>query len=156
VSINATLFAQMLVFGLLVWFTMKFVWPYLLKAMHDRETRIADGLAMAERGRMELEHAEKRVDEMLREGRDKSQEYLTQAQRRADEMVEEAKQTAREEGERLVKAARAQIEQERIQAREQLRREVAALAMAGAEQILMREVDAKVHAETLERLSARF
>ncbi len=153
-SINATLLAQMVVFALLVWFTMRFVWPPLVKAMSDRQTKIADGLAAAERGQRDLELAQERCTELLREGREKAQEYVVQAQRRADEIVEEAKQAAREEGERLLEAARAQIEQERIEAREQLRHQVASLAVVGAEQILLREVDAAAHAAVLERLAA--
>jgi len=152
VSINATLLAQMVVFALLVWFTMKFVWPLLIAAMHERETRIADGLAAAERGQRDLELAQERVTEVLREGRDKAQEFVVLAQKRGDEIVEDAKRSARDEGERLVQAARSQIDQERIEAREQLRAEVATLAVAGAEQILRREIDASAHSEALVRL----
>ncbi|MGI9333846.1 MAG: F0F1 ATP synthase subunit B [Gammaproteobacteria bacterium] len=152
-SINATLLAQMLVFAVLVWFTMKYVWPMILNAMQEREVRIADGIAAGENGRRELEEAESRSTELLTQGRDKAQDYISQAQRRADEIVEEAKTTAREEGERLIQAARAQIEQERNQARDALRSQVATLAIAGAERILKREVDAKAHSSVLEELA---
>jgi len=152
VSINATLLAQMVVFALLVWFTMKFVWPPLIAAMRERETRIADGLAAAERGQRDLELAQERVTEVLREGREKAQEFVVLAQKRGDDIIDDAKRSARDEGERLVQAARSQIEQERIEAREQLRAEVAALAIAGAEQILRREVDASTHNDALVRL----
>ncbi|MCW5655983.1 F0F1 ATP synthase subunit B [Hydrogenophaga sp.] len=153
-SINATLLAQMIVFALLIWFTMKFVWPILLQAMQDRETRISEGLAAAEKGRHDLELAEKRAAELMREGKEKAQEYIVQAQKRADEIVEEAKDVARAEGERLKSAARADMETELNQVRENLRAQVAALAVAGAEQILAREVDVKAHKQMLDKLSA--
>ena len=153
-SINATLLAQMIVFALLVWFTMKFVWPILLQAMQDRETRIAEGLAAAEKATHDLELAEKRAAELMREGKDKAQEYIVQAQKRADEIVEEAKEIARAEGERLKLAARADIQTELNQVRESLRTQVVTLALAGAEQILAREVDAKTHRQMLDKLSS--
>ncbi len=105
-SINATLFAQMVVFALLVWFTMSFVWPMLLKQMQLRETRIADGLAAGEKGQRSLEEAELKTTELLHDGREKAQEYIAHAQKRSDEIIEEAKAQAREEGERLVEVAR--------------------------------------------------
>lgn len=154
-SINATLLGQMLVFALLIWFTMTYVWPVLLKAMEEREAKIADGLAAGEKGRHELDLVETRATKILRDGKDKAAELIVQAQKRADEMAEEAKENARAEGERLLAAARAQVEQERNQARESLRREVSKLALIGAEQILMREVDAATHSEVLEKLSAQ-
>ena len=154
-SINATLLAQMVVFAILVWFTMKFVWPLLQQAMKEREDRIADGLAAAERGKHDLELAEKRSADLLREGKDKAQELIGQAQKRANEIVEDAKGTARTEAGKIAEAARAQLEQERTEAREQLRKEVAALAIAGAAQILRREVDPAVHGEALEKLAAQ-
>ncbi|MGH8615885.1 MAG: F0F1 ATP synthase subunit B [Gammaproteobacteria bacterium] len=154
-SINATLLGQMLVFALLIWFTMTYVWPVLLKAMEEREAKIADGLAAGEKGRHELDLAEIRATKILRDGKDKAAEFIAQVQKRADEMAEEAKENARAEGERLLAAARAQMEQERNQARESLRREVSKLALIGAEQILMREVDAAAHSEVLEKLSAQ-
>ncbi len=153
-SINATLLAQMVVFALLIWFTMSFVWPMLLKQMQLRETRIADGLAAADKGQRSLEDAELKTSEMLHEGRDKAQEFVAQAQKRSDDIVEDAKAKAREEGERLIVLARSQIEQERNLARDELRGEVAALAIKGAEQILLREVNAQIHGETLDKLAA--
>jgi len=155
VSINATLLAQMVVFALLVWFTMKFVWPLLQAAMHERESRIADGLAAAERGKHDLELAEKRSAELLREGKDKAQELIGQAQKRANEIVDEAKGTARGEAETIIELARSQIDQERTEAREGLRKDVATLAVAGAAQILQREVDASTHSAALEKLAAQ-
>lgn len=151
-SINATLIAQIIVFVLLVWFTMEFVWPLLLKAMEEREKRIADGLAAGEKGRRDLEEAERRSHELIDEGKRKASELIAQAQQRSDEIVEEAKQAARSETERLLAAAQIDAEREKAQAREQLRAEVAALAVTGAERILQREVDVKVHAQLLEKL----
>ncbi|MCP5153462.1 MAG: F0F1 ATP synthase subunit B [Ectothiorhodospiraceae bacterium] len=154
-SINATLLAQMVVFAILVWFTMKYVWPLLKQAMDERETRIADGLAAAEKGKHDLELAEKRAADVIREGKDKAQELLNQANQRANQVIEEAKTAARGEADKVLASARAQIDQERIEARERLRKEVSALAVAGAEQILRREVDARAHAEALDRLASQ-
>jgi len=155
VSINATLFAQMVVFALLVWFSMSFVWPMLLKQMQLRETRISDGLAAADKGQRSLEDAQEKTTEMLHEGREKAQEFIAQAQKRGDDIVEESKAQARLEGERLIEIARSQIEQERNQAREELRGEVASLALQGAEQVLQREVDANAHSDSLAKLAAQ-
>lgn len=152
-SINATLLGQMLVFAMLVWFTMKFVWPVLLKAMEEREAKIADGLAAAERGRHELELAGEKSAETMREGKDKAQEFINQAHKRADEIIGEAKVTAKAEGERIKIAAQAEVEQQANRAREALRSRVAELAVAGAEQILLREVDAAAHHEVLDKLA---
>ena len=154
-SINATLLAQMVVFALLVWFTMSFVWPMLLKQMELRETRIADGLAAADQGQRSLQDAAQKTTEMIEEGREKAQEYVVRAQKRGDDIVEDAKAQAREEGQRLIEIARSQIEQERNQARDELRGEVAALMLKGAEQILQREVNAEVHGEALDKLAAQ-
>jgi len=155
VNFNATVIGQSIAFLVFVWFTMKFIWPFLLKQMHDRETRIADGLAAAERGQITLAEAEQKRMQLIDEGKQQAGEIISQAQRRGDEIVEEAKQDARTEGERLLAAARAEIEQERTRTKEELKREVASLALAGAEQILMREVDKKAHNEILDRISAR-
>jgi F-type H+-transporting ATPase subunit b len=154
VSINATLLAQMVVFALLIGFTMRYIWPILLTAMVERETRIADGLAAAERGRHELELADKAAGDKLRDAKQHAQEYIVQAQKRADELVEEAKQQARVEAERILIAARAEIEQESNQAREQLRADVAALVVAGAERILLKEIDVDAHRDLLKKLAA--
>lgn len=153
-SINATLFGQMLVFAGLIWFTMKYVWPILTQAMDERESKIATGLAAAEKGEQSLVSAEAEAQQLLTESRVKAQEFISQAQKRADEMVAEAKDAARAEGQRLVEQARAEIEQERVQARESLRHEVAQLAIAGAEQILMQEIDSARHKALLDKLVA--
>ncbi len=153
-NITVTLFAQSFSFFLFVAFTMKYVWPPIMNALNERTKRIADGLAEAEKGHHELELAEKRSAEILREGKEKSKEFIDQAQKRHDEIVDEAKDAAREEGERILTAARVEIDQERQQAKESLRAEVSALAIAGAEQILMREVDKNAHNEVLDKISA--
>ena len=154
-DINATLIGQAIWFGLFIWFTMKFVWPPLQRAVHDRQKQIADGLAAAERGRQELEQAAKRTEEILVDARQKARELLTQADKRAVQIIEEAKNAARSEGERLLTGAKAEIEQEVFRAKETLRAEVAALAVAGAEVILGREVDTKVHADLLTRIQGQ-
>jgi F-type H+-transporting ATPase subunit b len=148
-NINLTLLAQAATFAIFIWFTAKFVWPFLMRAIETRQKQIADGLAASERGKQELEHASKRTVELLREAKQQAQEILVQADRRATQIMEEAKSGAKAEGERLVAAAKAEIEQEVSRAKEMLRTQVAALAVAGAEQILKREVDAKAHAELL-------
>jgi F-type H+-transporting ATPase subunit b len=153
-NINLTLIGQAIAFAVFVWFCMKYVWPPIVGALAEREQRIADGLAAAEKGRHELSLAEKRASQILHEGREKAQEFIAHAEQRAGEIIEEGKMAAKAEGDRLIAAARVQIEQERNTAREALRREVAALAVRGAEQILMREVDAGTHREMLQRLSA--
>ncbi len=153
-NITATLIGQSFFFFLFVVFTMKYVWPPIMNALNERTKKIADGLAEAEKGHHELELAEKRATEILHEGKEKSKEFIDQAQKRHDEIVDVAKDDAREEGERILHAARAEIGQERQQAKETLRAEVSALAIAGAEQILMREVDRNAHNEVLDKISA--
>lgn len=153
-NINLTLLGQAISFAIFVWFCVKYVWPPLLNALEERETRIADGLAAAEKGQRDLESAAEKIEEILQEGRDRAQEFVVQSQRRADEIVEQAKHSAVEEGERLLVAARGRIEQERNEARESLRQEVAVLALSGAEQVLMREVDATAHRDVLDKLTA--
>ena len=148
-NINLTLFAQAATFAIFIWFTAKFVWPHLSRAMDARQKQIAEGLAAAERGRQDLEQASVRTADMLREARQQAQEILAQAEKRGGQIVEEAKIAASGEGARIIAGAKAEIEQEVSRAREMLRTQVAALAIAGAEQILGREVDAKVHADML-------
>ena len=153
-NMNLTMLGQAIALAVFVWFCMKYVWPPIIGALAERETRIADGLAAAEKGRHDLDLAEKRAAGLMREGREKAQEFIGQAQKRADDIVEEAKDAARGEGEKIKVAARADIETEQNRAREELRGEVAALALAGAEQILRREVDKKTHKQLLDQLSA--
>ena len=153
-NMNLTLLGQAISFALFVWFCVKFVWPPILKALEERETRIADGLAAAERGKHELELADQRTTEILREGKEKAQGFVSQAQKRGDEIIEAAKLAAQEEAERIKIAAAAEIEQNRNRARDELRSQVAQLALAGAEQVLMREVDEQAHREVLDKLAA--
>ncbi|MEY4234928.1 MAG: hypothetical protein RLZZ454_186 [Pseudomonadota bacterium] len=151
-SINATFFAQLTVFFLLVLFTMKFVWPPIAKALDERAQKISDGLADADKAKTELQTANKRVEDVLLKTRNESAVRLADAERRAQSMVEEAKVKAAEEGVKIVAAAKVEAEQQTLKAREQLREQVAALAVKGAEQILRREVNASVHADLLSRL----
>ena len=151
-SFNLTLIAQALAFLAFIWFTAKFVWPPLLRAIEARQKTIADGLAAAEEGKRSLEVSNKRADEEIKKARDRAAELLTQAEKRAAQMIEEATSAAKEEGNREKAAAKAEIEQEVTRAREQLRDQVASLAVAGAEKILRREVDAKAHGELLESI----
>ena len=153
-NMNLTLLGQAIAFAIFVWFCMKYVWPHIQKGLEDREQRVADGLAAAAKGHHELDLAEKRSTEILRDGKAQSQGYITSAQKRADELIDEAKQNAQAEANRIIAAGRAQVEQERQQVREELRREVAKLAVAGAEQILLREVDQATHQEVLNKISA--
>lgn len=153
-SINLTLFAQIVVFALLVWFTMRFVWPMLREAMDDRERKIADGLAAAERGRSDLESARHQVEQIVQEARSQAMEIIDQANRRAAEIVDEGRVDGQREKERQLAAAQAEIEQTMARARDELRGQVAGIAVAAAEKILSREIDAQAHRDLLERLAA--
>jgi len=144
-NINLTLVLQMIAFAVFVWFCMKFVWPPIVKALAERKTKIAEGLAAAERGHKEQELGARRATERIKEAKSKAADIVNQAQKRATEIVDEAKQDAREEGARLVHAAQAEIDQEVNRAREELREKVAALAVAAAEKILEKEVDPAAH-----------
>jgi F-type H+-transporting ATPase subunit b len=153
VNLNATLFAQLAVFLVLALFTMKFVWPPLMKALDERAERIANGLAAADRGKADLAAAEKRVQAELATARDEGQARIADAEKRAQMIIEDAKKTAAEEAARIVATARAEAEQQVTRVREELRGQVAALAVQGAEQILKREVNADAHAALLSQLS---
>jgi F-type H+-transporting ATPase subunit b len=148
-NINLTLLGQSIMFFMFVWFCMKFVWPPITGALSQRKQQIADGLAAGERGKHDLELAAKRSGDILREAKQKASEILAQAEKRGVQVVEEAKGNAKAEGDRLLAGAKAEIEQEVFRAKESLRSQVAELAIAGAEKILRREVDAKAHAELL-------
>ncbi len=154
-NINLTLFGQTVAFIVFVWFCLKFIWPHIIKAMDDRKTQIAEGLAAGERGRHEQGLAEQRAVEVIREAKDQAKEILAQAHKRGDDIVEEAKGDGRAEGERMVRTAEADIEQQMNQAREQLRNDVVKLALQGAQQVLGSEVDEKAHTEQLNRLAAQ-
>ena len=153
-NINATLFLQAIVFAILVWFTMKFVWPPITKALDERAQKIADGLSAADKAKADLATANKRVEEQLSAARNDAAQRLADAERLAQQMIEEAKSRASAEGAKIIAAARAEAEQEAAKAREVLREQVAALAVKGAEQILRRDVDQRVHGELLSRLKA--
>jgi len=152
VNINATLFLQAIVFAILVWFTMKFVWPPITKALDERAQKIAEGLAAADKARSELSSANKRVESELAASRTETATRLADAERRGQVIVDEAKARATEEGNKIIAAAKVEAEQQGAKAREALREQVAALAVKGAEQILRKEVNAGVHADLLGRL----
>ena len=149
-SLNFTLFAQAAVFIAFIWFTVKVVWPHMLRAIEQRQKTIADGLAAAEQGRKSLETSTRQAEESVKQGRERASEIVAQAEKRAAQVIEEARASAKAEGDREKAAAKADIQQEVSRAREQLREHVAALAVAGAEKILRREVDAKAHADLLD------
>ncbi|MFN3888159.1 MAG: F0F1 ATP synthase subunit B [Aquabacterium sp.] len=153
-NLNATLFAQIVVFGILWWFTMKFVWPPITKALDERASKIADGLAAADKAKLELANANKSVQEQLAQSRDEIAQRLADAEKRAAAIVEEAKQRASQEAAKIVADAKSEADQLAVQAREALREQVAGLAVKGAEQILRREVSAEVHADLLSRLKS--
>lgn len=154
-NFNATLIGQMITFSLLVIFTMKYVWPPIMQAMHDRQKRIAEGLASAERGAHEQKLAKAKSAQMLKEAKQQAAEVIAHAQKRANEIVEQAKLDAREEGERQLAAAQAEIEQEMNRARQQLRGQVVNIAVAGAGKVLKREIDPQAHAQLLDDLAAQ-
>ncbi len=151
-NLNSTLFVQFGVFFILALFTMKFVWPPMMKALDDRARKIADGLAAADRGRAEMQAAEKRVEAQLASARDEGQKRIIEAEKRAQLIVEEAKNTATAEAARIIAAAKADADNQVTKAREELRDQVATLAVKGAERILKREINASAHADLLSQL----
>ena len=153
-DINASLLGQAITFAVLVWFTMKFVWPPLTTMLDERAKRIADGLAAADRGKQDLQNAEKLAADKVREAKKQASEIIAQAEKRAAQIVEESKDTARVEGARIVAGAKAEIDQEVHRAKEALRAQVAGLAGAGAEKILRKEIDAAKHADLLTSIQA--
>lgn len=154
-SINATLIGQMITFALLVWFTMKFIWPPLFASLEERRKKIAEGLAAAEKGQEAMHLAEKKAKSVIKEAKEQSSEIINLAQKRANEIVEESKETAKKESERLIHAAKAQIEQELQQTKEALRSEVAVLALSAAEQILGAEIDQAKHQDIINKVSSQ-
>jgi F-type H+-transporting ATPase subunit b len=152
VDINLSLLGQAITFAILVWFTMKFVWPPLTRMMDARAAHIADGLAAADRAKLDLELTGRQIVEKLREAKGQAAQIVTQAEQRATHVVEEARLQARAEGERIIAAAKAEVQQEFAQAKEALRQQVADLVIAGAEQILRREIDAKQHSVLLSQI----
>ena len=154
-NINLTLIVQMIVFIVLVWFTMKFVWPMILGPMHEREQKIAQGLAAADRGEQSLAKARDEADTIVRAARERATQIIDQANHHATEIVEQAKGTATSEGQRLKAAAVQEIELEASRARETLRREVAQIAVQAASKLLEREIDAKTHADLISKLATQ-
>lgn len=154
-NINLTLIVQMIVFALLIFITMKWIWPPILAAMDERSRKIAQGLAAAEKGEQALTEARGNAEAIVREARERANHIIDQAQHRANELVEEAKGTANVEGARLVAAAHQQIELDTTRARESLRREVAGIAVGAASKLLGREIDARKHAELLDQLATQ-
>ena len=151
-NLNFTLIAQALAFALFIWFTVKFIWPPLMRAIEQRQKQIADGLAAGEQGRRDLEAAGKRAHEELARARERVGEIIGSAEKRDAQMLDEAKAAAKAEAERILAAAKADIDQQIAHAREMLREQVASLAVSGAEKILRREVNAQTHAELLGQL----
>ena len=151
-NFNATLIGQSITFIVFVWFCMKYIWPPLMAALDERNARISEGLAAAQQGQQDLEDAQVKVGESLNDAKQQAQEIINQAQKRANEIVDEAKGAARGEADKIKVAASADIDQQINSAREELRKEVSSIALAGAAQILKREVDAKAHAAVLDEL----
>ncbi len=154
-NINLTLIGQSIAFIVFVWFCMKYIWPPLMKALEDRKTKIAEGLAAAERGKQEQALSEKRGVEVIKEAKGRAGEIIAGAEKRGSEIVDEAKSDAKVEGERIITAAKGEIDQEINRAREKLRGDVALLVTTGAEQILGKEVDADAHSKMLDDLAAQ-
>ena len=148
-DINLTLFMQAAAFAAFIWFTARFVWPPLMRAIDTRQKQIADGLAAGEQGRQSLASTEKKIAEMMVEAKSRSSEIIAQGDKLKTETIEAAKLQAKAEADRILAGAKAEIEQEVMRAKEALRNQVADLAVAGASKILKREVDAKAHADLL-------
>ncbi|HEX7062878.1 MAG TPA: F0F1 ATP synthase subunit B [Woeseiaceae bacterium] len=153
-SINLTLLGQTIAMVVFVWFCMRYIWPYVMNAIEERQTRIADGLAAADRGQQKLADAEREVAQIVADARAQATAILDQAHARANEIVAEGKAEGVRERERQLELARAEVEQEIQRAREELRGEVSAIAVASAEKILRREIDPAAHEDILARLAA--
>ncbi len=153
-NINATIFGQAITFAILIWFTMKFVWPPIMAALEERARKIADGLAAAERGKQDLAQAEQRSNEALNEARAKAAEIIALSEKRRNEIIEEAREEAKVEADRVKSQARAEVDQEILRAKETLRDQVADLVVSGAEKILRREINAQAHSDLLTSIRA--
>ncbi|HWF99062.1 MAG TPA: F0F1 ATP synthase subunit B [Steroidobacteraceae bacterium] len=154
-NINLTLIIQMIVFALVVWFAMSKIWPYLMSTIEERQRKIAQGLAAADKGEHELAQAQERANAILREARERGGQIIEQAQHRADDIVEQARTSASEEGQRLVASAQQQIGLEASRARETLRREVGEIVVAAASKLLEREIDPRAHQDLINKLAAQ-
>ena len=153
-NINMTLIGQTIAFAIFVWFCIKYVWPPISSALHERQKKIADGLDAASRASRDLELAQEQAAQTLRESKEQASQILDQANKRSSQMIEEARELARAEGERLVAGARAEIDQEINRAKEELRAQVATLAIVGAERVLEASIDEKAHRKLLDKLAA--
>jgi F-type H+-transporting ATPase subunit b len=152
-NINFTLFAQAIAFAAFIWFTVRFVWPPLLAAIEERQAKIAEGLAAAEKGSRSLEDAKTKITGLLDDARGQARQILDQANTRANGIMDEARAGADKERERILAAARAEVDQQVNRARDELRAQVASIAVAGAEKILAREIDPRSHQELLDQLA---
>ncbi|MFA6036555.1 MAG: F0F1 ATP synthase subunit B [Legionellales bacterium] len=152
-NINLTLLGQAITFGIFIWFTMKFVWPPIMQAISERQQKIADGLAAAQQGQDSLQQAEKVAHDELSVARKKAAEIVDGAHKRAEQMISHAQEKAQAEGQRLLEQAHAQISQDMQQAREKLQREIAQIAIAGAQQLLERSVDEKAQQELIDKFA---
>lgn len=152
-NLNATILAQMCIFALVIWVSMKYLWPEITGSIQERTKRIAEGLAAAEQGRKDLVEAESRAEELIKAARERALAMENQAQARANQIIEAAKQTAQSEAARLLESARAQVTLDTQKAREELRGQVASLAVSGAAQIIGREIDPRAHAQLLDKLA---
>lgn len=153
-DINATIIGQFIVFSILVWFTMKYVWPPITKAIHEREKKIAAGLEAAERSKRELELAEHKALSIIREAKQQATQIMEQANLHSAQLIEDAKVQAKQESKRIVDSAQGEIDREVNQAKQALRTQVVTLAIAGAEKIIQRNLDPSVHNELLNNLAA--
>lgn len=153
-NINMTLLGQMIAFAIFIWFCMKYVWPPLINAMQERQKKIAEGLQEADRAAKDLELAQKKATDLLREAKEQAAQLIDQANKRGNQLIEEAKDQARAEGDRLKTAAQADIEQEVQRAKETLRAQIAALSLLGAEKILQSSVNQEAHGKMLEQLAS--
>ncbi|KAA0010697.1 F0F1 ATP synthase subunit B [Billgrantia pellis] len=153
-NINMTLIGQTIAFAIFVWFCIKYVWPPISTALHERQKRIAEGLDAASRASRDLELAQEQASQTLRESKEQASQILEQANKRSAQIVEEAREQARAEGERMIASARAEIDQEIQRAKDELRAQVSSLAVAGAERVLEASVDEKAHRKLLDKLAA--
>ena len=153
-NINFTLISQAIAFSVFVWFTVKFVWPPLLRAIEERQKQIADGLAAGKKEKKELELAGQRSSDVLKDAKQRAADIVIQAEKRAAEIIDEAKSIAKVEGDRIIAGAKAEIAHEIFGAKEELRQQVSGLVLTGAAKILRREIDAKVHADLLTAIEA--
>ncbi|SEM84272.1 F0F1 ATP synthase subunit B [Halomonas caseinilytica] len=152
-NINMTLIGQMIAFAIFVWFCIKYVWPPINNALHERQKKIADGLDAASRAARDLELAEQQAEETLRESKEQAAEILENAHKRSNQMIDEAREQARQEGERMIANAKTEIDQEVNRAKEELRGQVSRLAIVGAERILESSIDEKQHAKLVDKLA---